>query len=77
MNQLTLNLYHQKDEKEVKREKRGIGAIFSSVLPGLITLVVESLTLWIKSKQQKRINQVVDTMRKTVRSEKYSVSISR
>ena len=32
------------DEKELKRERRGIGAIFSSVLPGLITLVVESLT---------------------------------
>ena len=33
-----------KDEKEVKREKRGIGAIFTSVLPGLMTLAVESLT---------------------------------
>ena len=30
------------NENEVKREKRGIGAIFSSVLPGLITLAVES-----------------------------------
>ena len=29
------------DEREVKREKRGIDAIFSSVLPGLITLAVE------------------------------------
>ena len=36
------------DEKEVKREKRGIGAVFTSVLPGLITLAVESLTSWIK-----------------------------
>ena len=53
------------DEKEVKRERRGIGAIFSSVLPGLITLGVESLTSWIKGKQQRRINQAVDTMRKT------------
>ena len=53
------------DEKEVKREKRSIGAIFSSVLPGLITLAVESLTSWIKGKQQRRINQAVDTMRKT------------
>ena len=50
------------DEKEVKR---GLGAIFSSALPGLITLAVESLTLWIKGKQQRRINQAVDTMRKT------------
>ena len=29
------------DEKDAKREKRGKGAIFSSVLPGLITLAVE------------------------------------
>ena len=52
------------DEKEVKREKRSTGAIFSSVLPGLITLAVESLTSWIKGKQQRRIHQVIDTMRK-------------
>ena len=49
----------------MKREKRGIGAIFSSVLPGLITLAVESLTSGIKGKQQRRIHQAVDTMRKT------------
>ena len=36
-----------------------------SVLPGLITLAVESLTSWIKGKQQRRIHQTVDTMRKT------------
>ena len=30
------------DEKELNRERRGIGAIFSSVLPGLITLAVEA-----------------------------------
>ena len=53
------------DKKELNWEKRGIGAIFSSVLPGLITLAVESLTSWIKGKQQNRINQAVDKMRKT------------
>ena len=53
------------DEKEINRERRGIGAIFSSVLPGLITLAVESLTSWIKGKQQNRIHQAVDKMRKT------------
>ena len=53
------------DERELNRERRGIGAIFSSVLPGLITLAVESLTSWIKGKQQNRINQAVDKMRKT------------
>ena len=52
-------------DKELNREKRGIGAIFSSVLPGLITLAVESLISWIKYKQQNRINQAVDKMRKT------------
>ena len=53
------------DEKELNREKRGIGAIFSSVLPCLITLAVESLTSWIKGKQQNRIHQAADKMRKT------------
>ena len=53
------------DEKELNRERRGIGAIFSSVLPGLITLAVEILTSWIKGKQQNRIHQAVDKMRKT------------
>ena len=53
------------DEKELNRERRGIGAIFSSVLPGLITLAVESLTSWIKGKRQNRIHQAVDKMRKT------------
>ena len=48
------------DEKEVKREKRGIGTIFTSVLPGLITLAVESLTSWIKGKQQRRKNKAVE-----------------
>ena len=53
------------DDKELNRERRGISAIFSSVLPGLITLAVESLTSWIKGKQQNRIHQAVDKMRKT------------
>ena len=53
------------DEKELNRERRGTGAIFSSVLPGLITLAVESLTSWIKGKEQNRIHQAVDKMRKT------------
>ena len=52
-------------KKELNRERSGIGAIFSSVLPGLITLTVESLTSWIKGKHQNRIHQAVDKMRKT------------
>ena len=62
------------DKKELNREKRGIGAIFSSVLPGLITLAVESLTSWIKGKQQNRINQAVDKMRKTESEVKNTLS---
>ena len=53
------------DEKEVKKDERSLGATFSSALPGLITLAVESLISWIKGKQQRRINQAIDTMRKT------------
>ena len=49
----------------MKRDKRGLGAIFPSALPGLIILAVESLTSWMKGKQQRRINQAVDTMTKT------------
>ena len=73
MNQLKIKLSSE-DKKEVKREKRGIGAIFSSVLPGLITLAVESLTSWIKGKQQRRIHQAVDTMRKTESEVKNTLS---
>ena len=62
------------DKKELNWEKRGIGAIFSSVLPGLITLAVESLTSWIKGKQQNRINQAVDKMRKRESEVKNSLS---
>ena len=62
------------DKKELNHEKRGMGAIFSSVLPGLITLAVESLTSWIKGKQQNRINQAVDKMRKTESEVKNSLS---
>ena len=62
------------DGKEVKREKRGIGATFTSVLPGLITLAAESMTSWIKGKQQRRINKAVDTMRKTESEVKSTLS---
>ena len=62
------------NEKEVKRDKTGLGAIFSSVLPGLITLAVENLTSWIKGKQQRRIHQAVDTMRKTESEVKNTLS---
>ena len=62
------------DEKELKRKERGIGAIFTSVLPGLITLAVESLTSWIMGKQQRRINKAVDTVRMTESEVKNTLS---
>ena len=58
----------------MKREKRVIGAIFTSVLPGLIILAVERFTSWIKGKQQRRINKAVDTMRKTESEVKNTLS---
>ena len=67
-------LLSSEDEKEVKREKRGIGAIFTSVMSELITQAVESLTSWIKGKQQRRINKAVDTMRKTESEVKNTLS---
>ena len=45
------------------RTRRGIGALILSVIPGLITLAVESVGSWIKGKQQKRVDEAVSTMR--------------
>ena len=45
------------------RARRGLGALFLSAIPGLITLAVESIGSWIKGKQQKRVNEAVSTMR--------------
>ena len=45
------------------RARRGLGALFLSVIPGLITLAVESIGSWIKGKQQKRVNEAVSAMR--------------
>ena len=45
------------------RMRRGIGALILSAIPGLITLAVESVSSWIKGKQQKRVDEAVSTMR--------------
>ena len=45
------------------RTRRGIGALILSAIPGLITLAVESVSSWIKGKQQKRVDEAVSTMR--------------
>ena len=45
------------------RKRRVIGAFILSAIPGLITLAVESVSFWIKGKQQKRVDEAVCTMR--------------
>ena len=45
------------------RKRRGIGTLILSVIPGLITLAVKSVSSWIKGKQQKRVDEAVSTMR--------------
>ena len=45
------------------RKRRGIGTLILSAIPGLITLAVESVSSWIKGKQQKRVDEAVSTMR--------------
>ena len=45
------------------RKRRGLGALILSAIPGLITLAVESVSSWIKGKQQKRVDEAVSTMR--------------
>ena len=50
--------------KNNKPTKRGLGAVLVSALPGLITLAVESISSFIKGKQQSRINKAVDVLRR-------------
>ena len=50
--------------KDNKPAKRGLGAVLVSALPGLITLAVESISSFIKGKQQSRINKAVDVLRR-------------
>ena len=50
--------------KSGQRSCRGLGAVLLSAVPGLITLAVESLSSFIKGKQQKRIDDAVVAMRR-------------
>ena len=50
--------------KSGQRSCRGLGAILLSVVPGLITLAVESLSSYLKGRQQRRIDEAVVTMRR-------------
>ena len=45
------------------RKRRGIGNLILSAIPGLITPAVESVSSWIKGKQQRRVDEAVSTMR--------------
>ena len=46
------------------RERRGFGSILAKAIPGLITLVIESVSSYIKGKQQQRINTAVGRIEK-------------
>ena len=50
------------DTAEV-RERRGFGGILAKAIPGLITLAIESVSSYIKGKQQQRINTAVEKLR--------------
>ena len=45
------------------RERRGFSSLFVRAIPGLITLAIESVSSYIKGKQQQRINTMVEELR--------------
>ena len=45
------------------RERRGFGSLLVKAIPGLITLAIESVSSYIRDKQQQRINTVVEELR--------------
>ena len=45
------------------RERRGFGSLIVKAIPGLITLAIESMSSYIKGKQQQRNNTVVKELR--------------
>ena len=45
------------------RGRRGFGSILAKDIPGLITLAIESVSSYIKGKQQQRINTAVEELR--------------
>ena len=45
------------------RERRGFGSILAKAIPGLITLAIESVSSYIKGKQQQRISTAVEELR--------------
>ena len=49
----------------VDKVKRGLGAVIMSAIPGLITLAMESLSSWIKGKQNRWIDNTVTEIRRS------------
>ena len=45
------------------RERRGFGSILIQAIPGLITLATESISSYIKGRQQQKINTAVETLK--------------
>ena len=45
------------------RGRRGFGSILAKAIPGLITLAIESVSSYIRGKQQQRINTAVEELR--------------
>ena len=45
------------------RERRGFGSLLVKAIPGLITLTIESVSSYIKGKQQQTINTAVEELR--------------
>ena len=45
------------------RERKGFGSLIVKAIPGLITLAIESVSSYIKGKQQQRINTAVEELR--------------
>ena len=45
------------------RGRRGFGSILAKAIPGMITLAIESVSSYIKSKQQQGINMAVEELR--------------
>ena len=51
------------DDMTQRRHRRGFGSILAQAIPGLITLAIESVSSYIKRKQQHRINTAVTKLR--------------
>ena len=55
----------KKTTKIMEKVKRGLGAVILSAIPGLITLAAESLSSWIKGKQNSQIDNAISIMRRS------------